>query len=330
MSRCLYCFPPQGSTSERNPIAPIQHPYPASSVQKDLSFSCVIFPAATTCSSFPEMRLLFFSWVGALQNSSPLPCFSTLLRSRTSTSTPTSGAQAAPPRSRSPQCPGEKSPGLCSRSGGHRSSAGRPLLGASPVCSRGTGERRKPSGPRPGPAPRLLGSVWEEREPAWDRGEAARLHATLRAPLSGLCAPLAARPRPRPCAGTRGPAWVCSPLGAGPPAAAPRRGSPAEPAPCLSFLTRSLPLMRLRRLRCPRAPLSRPRCLRTQISICCGRQRPRPRRASPHGSPGHSGILRCHRGTGISYSSLPMITHSLQATPYASSDQTTRYIGTSN
>lgn len=60
LSLCMYRFPPQGNTSERNPSTSIQHPCPASSVQKELSFPCVISLAATTWSPFPEKRWLFF------------------------------------------------------------------------------------------------------------------------------------------------------------------------------------------------------------------------------------------------------------------------------
>lgn len=157
----------------------------------------------------------FYPWVGALENlnSPQLPCLSTLLRSRTSTSTSASGAQAAPRLSRSPQGPGKNLPGSAPAQGRHRHSAGRPLLGASPGFSRGTGERRKPAGPSRAPLPASSEVCGREREPAWDRGEAVRLHATLRAPLSGLCAPLAARPRPRPrgCAVPRGSAARSAP-----------------------------------------------------------------------------------------------------------------------
>lgn len=147
-----------------------------------------------------------------------------------------------------------------------------------------------------------------------------------RPPLSGLCARPAGPPTPgpRPCPGMRGGLAVPRGSAARPAPGLPRQRGSEGPSPSVPFFFfRSPPFIRLR-------GLSRPLRLRAQISICCGRPRPRPRRTWPHGPPGHSNILGCRRGTGISYSSLPVITHSLQATPYASSDQTTRCIGTRN
>lgn len=289
------------------------------------------FPGGHYLFSLPRETMAFFVLGGSTGKPEypPVPCLPPLRRSRTTTSTPATGAQATPPRSRSPLHPPgsrEKPPGLGSRTAGTGEAPGGHSWAPHSCLVAARASAGKPAGPGPSRAPRLLGSTWE--------GEEARV-----GPRGSRPGPRhVVHPRPRPLRGDArsrgcgggGPACVWSPISAGPPAAAPRRDEPSRARSLPRFLLRSLPLMRLRRPRCPRAPLSRPLCLRTQISICCGRQRPRPRRASPHGSPGHSGILRCHRGTGISYSSLPMITHSLQATPYASSDQTTRYIGTSN
>lgn len=124
----------------------------------------------------------------------------------------------------------------------------------------------KPAGPGPSraplSAPRLLGSTWEgEGAGVGPRGSLPAPRHVATPALGPLCPARSAVPRrdarPRGC-GRGGPAWVCSPLGAGPPAAAPRRAEPFRACSLPFYLMRSLPLMRLRRLRCPPSPAQPP------------------------------------------------------------------------